>query len=485
MGTPDRTALHAALDQEQLLEAFTAHSPAVMFLKDREGRYRFVNRRFLERFGLRREQVLGRSDADLFPRQQAQAFHANDAQVVARRESVEFEESARYVDGERTNMVVKFPVFDAAGSVTGVGGVATDITERKRAEQELRESRALLEEAQKVARLGVWEWDPGSGRVTWSDELYRIYGVERGSFTPSFEAYLERVHPEDRARVSETVAGALVDGHSFSFEERVVRPDGTVRSLRSQGEVLKTPQGRPLKLLGACFDVTGQKDYEAQLRAAAESLQRLSRRLVEAEEAERRRIARELHDRVGQNLSALNINLDIVLGMLGEQGPKELRVRLRDSLALVDGTLQTIENVMADLRPPLLEEYGLGAALGWHAEELMRRTQLRVSLEDRAKERIRELRPEAAITLFRIAQEALANVTKHAEADAVAILLQMEETAFLLRIRDDGRGFDPAAASAARLGMKSMRERAEAAGGSLSVASAPGKGTTVEVRLSL
>jgi PAS domain S-box-containing protein len=483
--TRDMTGIHRALEQEQLLDAFTAHSPAVMFLKDREGRYRFVNRRFLERFGLRREQVLGRVDAELFPRAQAQAFAANDAHVIARRESAEFEETARYVDGERVNIVVKFPVLDAAGSVTGLGGVATDITERKRAEQALRESRTLLEEAQKVARLGVWEWDPETGRVSWSDELYRIYGVDRARFTPSFEGYLERVHPEDRGRVSEVVASALIDGHGFSFEERIVRPDGSVRSLRSQGEVVKNAQGRPLKLLGACFDVTEQKDYETQLRAAAESLQRLSRRLVEAEEAERRRIARELHDRVGQNLSALNINLDIMLGALGADGPPELRMRLRDSLALVDGTLQTIENVMADLRPPLLDEYGLGAALGWHAEELMRRTQLRIALEDRAKERIRELRPEAAVTLFRIAQEALNNVTKHAEAGQVRIALELRGRDFVLAISDDGRGFDPSSLPATRLGMKSMRERAEAAGGALAVRSAPGEGTTLEVTLPL
>ena len=95
------------------------------------------------------------------------------------------------------------------------------------------------------------------------------------------------------------------------------------------------------------------------------------------------------------------------------------------------------------------------------------------------------LRREAAIALFRIAQEALANVCKHAEAKAVLIFLHMESDAFLLKIQDDGLGFDPAAASAARLGMKSMRERAEAAGGSLSVASAPGKGTTVEVSVPL
>ena len=482
--TRDMTAIHRALENEQLLSAFAMHSPAMLFLKDLRGRYRFVNAQFLKRFGLRREQVIGRSDAEIFPRSQAGAFAGSDERVLERGEALQFEETARYVDGDRANVVVRFPVRDAAGAMVGVGGVATDITERKVSEQALRESRTLLEEAQKVAGLGCWEWDPGSGRLQWSDELYRIYGVDPAGFQPSFEAYLERVHPDDRGRVSETVATALVDGRGFRFEERIVRPDGEMRVLRSQGEVVKNERGRALKLLGACFDITEQKAAEERLRAAAGTLSRLSRRLVEAEEAERRRIARELHDRVGQNLSALNINLDIVLGMLGEQAGKEVRVRLRDSLALVDGTLQTIENVMADLRPPLLDEYGLGAALGWHAEEFVRRTHLRVDFEDRAKERTRALRHEDAVTLFRIAQEALNNVAKHAQAAVIRIILEVKENHFILEIRDDGRGFDPAAPTG-RLGMRSMRERAEAAGAAFEVQSAPGQGTIVRASIPL
>lgn len=462
----------------ELLEALTEHSPAVMFVKDRAGRYCFVNPQFLQRFALRREQVIGRTDAELFAQPHALALAANDAHVLASGQPLQFEASFPSMGAESVAMVLKFPALE------GVGGMIFDITESKRTEQALRESRTLLEEAQKVAGLGCWEWDPASGRLHWSDELYRIYGADPASFRPSFEGYLGRVHPDDRARVSETVAAALVDGRGFRLEERIVRFDGAQRVLRSQGEVVKSEAGRALKMLGACFDVTEQKAAEERLRAAAETLSRLSRRLVEAEEAERRRIARELHDRVGQNLSALNINLDIVLGMLGEQAPREVRVRLRDSLALVDGTLQTIENVMADLRPPLLDEYGLGAALGWHAEEFVRRTHLRVDYEDRARERTRSLAPEAAVTLFRIAQEALSNVAKHARATQAKIFLDVSENRFILTITDDGRGFDPAAPTT-RLGLRSMRERIDASGGALSVLSAPGKGASVRVEVPL
>src|SRR5438445_5096503 len=333
---------------EARLLAFADYSPAVMFLKDREGRYRLVNEQFLQRFGLRRDQVIGRTDLELFPRDQALRFAANDAAVLARGAPLQFEETARYVEGDRVSVVAKFPLPDASGAVIGVGGVATDITE--------------------------------------------------------------------------------------------------------------------------------QRNSEAALRAAADNLQALTRRLVEAEEAERRRIARELHDRVGQNLSALNINLDLALGAAGAS---PVRRRIEDSVSLVDATLQSIESVMAELRPPLLDEYGLGAALGWYAEEFSRRTGIAVALRD-GEDAAAGLRPEAAVALFRIAQEALNNVAKHAGARQVRIELAGDAEEIVMRVVDDGPGFDPAAAARGkRWGMKTMREPAEAAGARLEVDSPPGEGTTV------
>ena len=213
-----------------------------------------------------------------------------------------------------------------------------------------------------------------------------------------------------------------------------------------------------------------------------EHLQGLARRLVEAGELERRRVAAELHDRVGQLLSALNINLDVALGMLAPE-QVELRLRLADSLALVESTLQTIEDLMAELRPPLLDEYGLAAALGAHAKNFSQRTGVEVVLHDGlrgdgAPER------DAAIALFRIAQEALANVAKHAHARRTHISLQREEGDVVMEVADDGRGFDASRlAESVRLGMTTMRERAAAAGGQLEVHSTLGGGTSIIARV--
>ena len=481
----ERRAMEQRLrESEERMRAFTTHSPSVMCMKDRDGRYRFANDRFLERYSLRADQVLGSTDAELFPRRQALAAAAHDAEVLARGEPLQYEERASLADGQRVSLVSKFPVFDASGTVTAIGVVASDITDRRVTEQALREQRTLLAEAQKIAGLGSWEWDPDSGRVSWSEELYRIFGVTPQDVPPSFENYLERLHPEDRQQSGAMVARALIDNRPFSMLERVVRPGGEVRYVRSQGDVVRNERGKPIKVLVACLDITEQRHSESALRQAAQDLHGLTRRLVQAEEVERRRLARELHDRVGQSLSALNINLDII-SRDSQALPPALRQRLQDSLGLVDGTLQSIESVMADLRPPLLDEYGLAAALGWHSEEFSRRTGVQVTVTERTPDAAKSVRPEAAVALFRIAQEALNNVLKHAQAKSVRIDVSATDEELALDDHDDGRGFDPRAARRGRWGMTTMRERAEAAGGQLHIDATPGQGTRIHARVPL
>ena len=249
---------------------------------------------------------------------------------------------------------------------------------------------------------------------------------------------------------------------------------------------LRDGQGRLRGFAKVTRDMTERRQAEESLRdqralltQAAGNLLALTRRLVEAEEAERRRVARELHDHVGQSLSVLGVNLDLALA---KAIVPEVRARLEDSKALVETTLKAIENVMADLRPPLLEEYGLGAALQRHVEEFSRRTGIAARFEDSAKESVRSLRLESAVALFRIAQEALNNVAKHAAAKQVRVSLALQGLDAVITIRDDGRGFDQSDASTTRpqrWGMRTMRERAEAAGGRVDVFSSPGEGTSV------
>ena len=221
------------------------------------------------------------------------------------------------------------------------------------------------------------------------------------------------------------------------------------------------------------------------LRDSSEQLTALSRRLVEVQENDRRQFSRELHDRIGQNLTALSINLDILKSQLASDGSAEFRSRLDDSAALLESTTGAIENVISELRPPMLDDYGLLPALEWYGNEFSVRTGIQVKLH--GDERMERLTPATEIALFRIAQEALNNVAKHAHAKCVDINLEHLSTQSIMSVSDDGVGFDiaPIANSRRRpsLGMVTMRERTQAIGGQFEVRAAPGRGTRVVVRI--
>ena len=220
------------------------------------------------------------------------------------------------------------------------------------------------------------------------------------------------------------------------------------------------------------------KEQEAKLEAA-----RASRRLVEVQETERRELANELHDLVGQNMTALSINLNIVKMESAASPNTRAASRLDDSLKLLEETIENIRNVMMSLRPSVLDDYGLPGVLRWYVEQFNRRTGVPASLVEQGSPRRLPLAAEE--TLFRIAQEALANVAKYAHAEKVTVTLDREAGAARLTIADDGCGFDPAACERPGKGhgwgLMIMRERAAATGAELAVESSPGHGTRVIV----
>ena len=227
------------------------------------------------------------------------------------------------------------------------------------------------------------------------------------------------------------------------------------------------------------------RESEEGLRTSAEQLQALSRRLVDVQESERRQFSRELHDRVGQNLTALSISVDILKTQLPGNGNEAFRSRLDDAAALLESTAGAIENVMSELRPPMLDDYGLLPALQWYANEFSSRTGIEVMVD--GDERIERMTQASEIALFRIMQEALNNVAKHAHARRVHITLEHSDTQFIMSVSDDGVGLDPAPTPVSRrrpgLGMVTMRERTQAVGGQFEIGAASGRGTRVVVRI--
>jgi signal transduction histidine kinase len=214
-------------------------------------------------------------------------------------------------------------------------------------------------------------------------------------------------------------------------------------------------------------------------------LRALTARLAEAEEAERQRLARDLHDLVGQNLNALGINLNLVRAHMPEEIPELVRSRLDDSLALVQETAASIRRVMDDLRPPMLDDFGLVATLHWYGAQFASRTGVAVTV--RGEEPVPRLAAPVENALFRVVQEGLTNVAKHARASQVTVTVAADDGAVRLVVADDGVGFEPAQVAAPNRqggwGLVTMAERAEAVGGRFRLKSQPQQGTRIIVEV--
>ncbi|MHB9073729.1 MAG: PAS domain-containing sensor histidine kinase [Desulfobaccales bacterium] len=332
-------------ERTQEINSILRYTPSVVYIKDREGRYTLVNSRYEEVFGIRNEQIRGKTDHEIFPRTIADQFRASDLRVLTHRESYQVEEVIPQPDGTRTYLSVKFPIYNEQEVPIGLCGIATDITELKRAQDQLR---------------------------------------------------------------------------------------------------------------------------------------RLSGSIMANQEKERRAIARELHDELGQVLTALRMDAVWLSARLRPNDPKAAD-RALAMCQLIDNTIDEVRSLATRLRPGVLDDLGLLDALDWYITDFEKRTGIACIFKHR---NVPEVDGIGATAAYRIAQEALTNVTRHAAATEVRVSLQPEKGALTLAVVDNGQGFDLKEIEASEcLGLAGMRERAGLLGGSLEIRSQPGKGTKVCFRL--
>jgi PAS domain S-box-containing protein len=697
-----------------------------------------VNQAPLAASGLTRERVVGHKFFDLPWWSHSATERARIVEAIARGargETSRFETTVRRMAGGIRHVDAAFvPLRDDGGAVTQVIGTGVDITARKTAEEALARSEQRLAEAQRVAHVGSWEWSVASNRVTWSDELHRIYGLEEGRFEGTYQAFLARVYPDDRQHTETVVRQALQNATAVVYDHRIVRPDGSVRMLHTRAEVVVDPDGTPLRMMGSCWDVTerwqatrrlersvsllrstleatadgilvvdragaisafnrrflelwglppdtaegaadqplvvavsdqledpqgfvakvaelyGQPEAESldvlrfkdgrvferysrpqrigaevvgrvwsfrdvtdrerllrgaerdragaekargelenilervsdgfvaldrdwryayvnqcggrmlgrepaslvgkhvwtlfpegagqpfqrayeravaeqkpvqireryepwdrwfesrvypssdglsiffsdvteqqrteeQLRSSHEQLRALAARLDAVREEERRVMAREIHDQIGQALTALKLDLAWLSAHLALATDEDTRQHAGRMNQVLDETLETARRVSAELRPVLLDDLGLPAAIEWQLRDFESRTGVRCTL-DLEPAGAGGLTPAEALVLFRILQEALTNVARHAAAHRVRVGLAAGARETVLSIADDGRGIAPEELSRpTALGLVGMRERALVLGGAVTVGPAPGGGTAVTARI--
>jgi signal transduction histidine kinase len=348
--------------------------------------------------------------------------------------------------------------------------------------RELRGSEASLAHAQALAHLGSWTLNPGTEEMTWSAETHRILELDAAATAPRLEAFLAWLDKDDRVAFMEAVAHCTRTGAPWSLEFGLHLTSEETRWVHLVLQPLAGVNGALLR--GTIMDVTERKRALETQRANAAQIRDLLRRLVSVQEAERRRFSANLHDLVGQSLSVLGMGLETIRGLLPGASSRKAETTFNDMGQLLKETMGAVREVMSDLRPPLLDDYGLYAAIEWHARQLENRTGLRVAVEGRKL----DPRPasEVEVALFRIAQEALTNVAKHAAASHAKVSISGSAGRVRLLVEDDGRGIEATAAAndagRAGWGMAVMRERAVAVGGSMRV-ERPGQGTRIVVEV--
>jgi PAS domain S-box-containing protein len=372
------------------------------------------------------------------------------------------------------------PIRNADGDIIGAVIVNEDVTARVRAESALRKSERILCEAEKLGHTGSWEWDLRNNAVTWSDELYRIFGLEPQKVDVARDA-MGLIHPEDRDSIMAAIQNTLTTKEPYSFSYQVHRPDGQVRIVQTRGQVVTDSQGTPLKVFGTTQDVTESKRAEEALRESADRLRHLSHRLLEVQEDERRHLARELHDEFGQLLATITVRLHAAKGLAGEARPL-----LEECAALLQQAGGQVRNLALQLRPAMLETLGLEGTLRWLAEQHEQQTGVVVQVMGH----VNGVSGALATACFRVAQEALTNIMRHARARHVWLELGQTESVMNLIVRDDGVGFDVAGTlkqggGDGRLGLLGMTERVQILGGRLEIHSQPQHGTEIRVSFPL
>ena len=425
----------------------------------------------------------------------------------------------RHKDGRYIHVLSRgFPVRrEPGGPVVRIVGTHLDITERKRTEEALRESQERLTLAFAGAREGVWDWNIETNAVVYSPRWKLMLGYAEDEIEPHISAWERLVHPEDRPRADEANDSVARGEPTYEAEFRLRHKDGRYVHVLSRGfPVRREPGGPVVRIVGTHFDLTERKQAEELLRRSHEELEvrvrertaelalaneslraeigereradrartELLARLVFAQEDERRRIAREMHDQFGEQLTALGHRIASLKEAC--RGRADLRGPL-DALEVVAHQLdRDVDHLVWELRPTALDDLGLQAALATHIQTWAKRAHIAAELHTSGLSDSR-LTSQAETTLYRIAQEALTNVAKHSRAKHVDVILERRADQVVLIIEDDGVGFDPGDAGTTRqgLGLSGMQERASLVGATIQIESTAGKGTTILVRMAV
>src|ERR1700719_1438263 len=439
----------------------------------------FVNQRWLDYAGLALAEEIEDPTRTVHPEDLPRVMK-NWLTDMAAGEPSEDEMRLRRADGEyRWFLVRTAPLRDERGNVVKWYGVCVDIEDRKTADEERKRGEVYLDMAQGMAQMGVWSWNPSSGDMFGSQELYRILGVDPDQTKLTREILAQSIHPEDRSRYDSEINSAFNEKRNWEIDYRIVLTDGSLKYIQGIGRPVFASSGALLEFVGTTVDITDRKHAEEELR-------RLSGQLLRLQDEERRKIARDLRDSTGQDLVALATTL----GHLRHSIPSSAR-RSRKLFsmcrALAERSTREIRPLSYLLPPPLLDEAGLVEALRHFTAGFAERTGIEVDLE--VAPHFGRLTPEMELGLFRMVQECLTNIQRHSGSFTAKMRVDRNPDKIILQVSDAGRGISASKQvqngtipKPVGVGIPSMQERAMQIGGRLEIDSST-NGTTVRITI--
>ncbi|MBI4495930.1 MAG: PAS domain S-box protein [Deltaproteobacteria bacterium] len=475
-------------ESQQQFQSLFDDAPVGYYELDTEGRIGRINRTALEMLGYRAEEIV---------RQPVWRFIA---EAEASRESARHKNSAPYPPARIERTIRRkdgalFPALlenrelrDEGGRIVGIRSTLQDITERKRAEEEVKKSEAryrLL--AGNVSDI-IWTMDLNLRFTFVSPAVVRLTGFRVEEMIgkdlkeilapPSYERALKAITRKLAAK------GARRHGSApLAMELENLRRDGSALWTEVRMDFLRHPEGRPVEILGVSRDITERKRAEEEIRSSREQLRALSARLQTVREEERTSISREIHDELGQELTALKMELALLSRKL-PPAPEGLAERVASMAKVIDRSIHSVRRISTHLRPGILDDFGLTAAIEWQAQEFQNYTGIKCRVKNSPKEF--PLDQDRRTALFRIFQETLTNVARHSGATRVNVTMKTAGGDVQLEVFDNGRGISEGEiANPKSLGILGMRERAHLLGGQFRVRGLPGKGTFVKVKIPL
>lgn len=378
-------------------------------------------------------------------------------------------------------------VKDVEGRYLGVLSTAVQrMLREQRLENDKRQIeakfRTLVEQIQAITYIAALD---GQGALLYISPQIRMLGYAPAEWLGTPDLHARQMHPDDRALALEAINRSRCAGTPLRSEYRLLTRSGETLWFRDEAEVVTDDAGRHLFMQGILVDITRSKLAEQALLSTQVELRKLAAHQEAIKEGERKRIAQEVHDELGGLLTGINAYISVAIeraALAGAQ-PDPLLI---DAARLAKEGLATVRKVITDLRPSVLDQLGVWAALEWYAEQVGQRAGLDCTCSIDTALLALELDPERSTMLFRIVQEALTNVVRHAEAARVRVTVACQDGRLLVQVQDDGKGIDPARMNNKQSwGIRGMLERARHFHGEISITGNPGHGTTLSLALPL